>query len=105
VSDRASLDCLHHITLIPFLSALVIACIAGVFNPQGWINIFIAAAPAAVASFGITQLDHFQVALASDPASPLPGPIPRSPAWIGAAALARSYLSHFSALASTFTKV
>jgi hypothetical protein len=87
-SDRASLDRLHHITLIPFLSALVIACIAGVFNPQGWINIFIAAAPAAAASFGITQLDHFQAALTSDPASPLAGPIPRSPAWIGAAALA-----------------
>ena len=53
-----------------------------------WINIFIAAAPAAAASFGITQLDHFHAALTSDPASSLAGPIPRSPAWIGAAALA-----------------
>jgi hypothetical protein len=88
VGDRASLDRLHHITLIPFLSALVIACIAGAFNPRGWINIFTAAVPAAAASFGITQLDHFRAALTSDPASPLAGPIPLSPASIAAAALA-----------------
>lgn len=88
VSDRASLERLRHITLIPFLSALVIACIAGALNPRGWINIFTAAAPAAAASFGITQIDHFRAALTSDPASPLAGPIPGSPAWIAAAALA-----------------
>lgn len=88
ISDRASLDRLHHITLIPFLSAIVIACIAGAINPQGWINIFIAAAPAAASSFGVTQLDHFRAALTSDPASPLAGPIPCRLAWIAAAALA-----------------
>lgn len=87
-SDCASIERLRHITLIPFLSALVVACIAGVFNPQGWINMFTAAAPAAAASFGITQLDHFRAALTSDPASPLAGPIPARPAWIAAAVLA-----------------
>jgi hypothetical protein len=88
VSDRASLDRLHHITLIPFVSALVIACIAGVINPQGWTDIFIGAAPAAAASFGITQLDQFRVTLTSNPSSPLARLIPRSPARIAAAALA-----------------
>jgi hypothetical protein len=88
VNGRASLDRLQRITLIPFLSALVIACIAGAFNPRGWINILVAAAPAAAASFGITQLDHFRAALISDPDSPLAGPIPLSPAWIAAAGLA-----------------
>ncbi|MGA3100832.1 MAG: hypothetical protein ABSD61_03120 [Terracidiphilus sp.] len=87
-SNHASLDRLHRITLIPFLSALVIASIAGAFNPEGWINILIAAAPAAASSFGVTQLDHFRATLTSDPASPLAPPIPRSPAWIAAAALA-----------------
>ena len=87
-SDRASLNRLRRITLISYLSALVIAFIAGVFNPAGWINIFTAAVPAAAASFGITQLDHFHAALSSDPASPLAGPIPGSPAWIAAASVA-----------------
>lgn len=88
IVDRASLDRLRHITLVPFLSALVIACIAGAFSPQGWINIFVAAAPSAAATFGITQLDHFRVTLTSNSASPPAVPIPRSPAWIAAAVLA-----------------
>jgi hypothetical protein len=87
-NDRATLDRLRRITLIPFLAALVVACIAGAFNPRGWFNILAAAAPAAAASFGITQLDHFPAARTSDPASPLAGPIPRSSAWIAAAAIA-----------------
>ena len=88
VSEGAGRDRLRRITLIPFLSALAIACIAGAFNPQGWINIVTSAAPAPAASFGITQLDHFRATIASEPASPLAGPILRSPAWIAAAAIA-----------------
>jgi hypothetical protein len=95
VSDRANFDRLHRITVIPFVSALVIACIAGAFNPLGWIIVLTAAAPAAAASFGITQLDHFRTAQISDPGSQLAGPIPRSPAWFAAAALAAIFFVVF----------
>lgn len=101
VSDRASLDRLHHITLISFLSALVIACIAGVFNPQGWINI-LSPRPA---SFGITQLDHFRAALTSDPPHRLPGPFPAARHGSSQPPSRPSCLSHFSVPASAFTEV
>ena len=95
LTERARVDRLHHITLIPFLSAIVIACIAGFFNPRGWINVVTAAAPAPAASFGITQLDHFRTKLTSDPSLPLAERIPLSTAWIVAAALAAALFVAF----------
>jgi hypothetical protein len=49
----------RRLTLIPFLTALAVAAAAGVLNPRGWTNVFTAAIPAAAASLGLTQLDHF----------------------------------------------
>jgi hypothetical protein len=69
---------LRRITLIPVLAALVTACVAGALNPRGWINVVTAAAPAAAAAFGITQLDHFPAVRSADPSVPKVGPITRS---------------------------
>lgn len=84
--DKAGLERLRRITLIPFLSALAIACIAGSLNPQGPFNILTAAAPAAAGSFGMTQLDHFQSV--SKGSSPVAARMGRSYGWIAAAAIA-----------------
>ncbi len=75
---------LRRITLVPFLAALVVACLAGALNPRGWTNILTAAAPAAAAAFGFTQLDHFLSARSSSPALLNAGPITRSWGWIAA---------------------
>ena len=78
-SDSAeALTRLRRITLIPFLAALVTACVAGALNPRGWINVVTAAAPAAAAAFGLTQLDHFSAVRSADPSVPKVGPITRS---------------------------
>lgn len=85
-SDRPeALTRLRRITLIPFLAALGAACLAGAFNPMGWTNILTAAAPAAAAAFGLTQLDHFSSARSSNPSVPNAGPITRSLGWIAVA--------------------
>jgi hypothetical protein len=80
-----SLTRLRRITLIPFLAALIAACLAGALNPRGWTNILTAAAPAAAAAFGLTQLDHFASVRSSNPSIPNAGPITRSLSWIGVA--------------------
>jgi hypothetical protein len=78
-SDEAeALTRLRRITLIPFLAALAAACLAGALNPRGWANVLTAAAPAAAAAFGLTQLDHFSAVRALDPSVPKAGPITRS---------------------------
>jgi hypothetical protein len=76
---------LRRITLIPFLAALVAACMAGALNPIGFKNVLIAAAPAAAAAFGLTQLDHFSGVRSSDPSISNAGPITRSMGWISVA--------------------
>jgi hypothetical protein len=82
-SDRPeALTRLRRITLIPFLAALGAACLAGAFNPRGWTNILTAAAPAAAAAFGLTQLDHFSSVRSSKPSVPNAAPITRSLGWI-----------------------
>jgi hypothetical protein len=82
-SDRPeALARLRRITLIPFFAALVAACLAGALNPRGWTNILTAAAPAAAAAFGLTQLDHFASARSSNPSIPNAEPITRSLSWI-----------------------
>jgi hypothetical protein len=76
---------LRRITLIPFLAALVAACLAGALNPRGWTNILTAAAPAAAAAFGFTQLDHFSDTRSSTLSVLNEGPITRSWGWIAVA--------------------
>jgi hypothetical protein len=76
---------LRRITLIPYLAALAAAFLGGMPNPAGWIVSFTAAVPAAAASFGLTQLDHFSVATSSRLPGEAPAVIPRSNAWIAAA--------------------
>jgi hypothetical protein len=85
-SDRAEdLTRLRRITLTPYLAAIGAACLAGALNPRGWTNILTAAAPAAAASFGFTQLDHFSSARSSNPSVPHAETITRSMGWIAAA--------------------
>jgi hypothetical protein len=47
-------------TLIPYLTALITAGLAGVFNPMGWTMIFTNALPVAAAAFAITQIAKLQ---------------------------------------------
>ncbi|MGA3093229.1 MAG: hypothetical protein ABSD75_31930 [Terriglobales bacterium] len=77
---------LRRITLIPFVAALCAASFAGALNPSGWTIIFTAALPGAAAAFGLTQLDHFSGANASDSSVPA-GPITLSARWIIAAVI------------------
>jgi hypothetical protein len=86
--QRPTLERLRRITLIPYLAALVAALVGGVLNPMGWTQIFTAALPAAAATFGLTQMDHFRRAQLSDESVPPAGPISRSVGWIGAAIVA-----------------
>ena len=50
---------LQRITLIPYVAAMVLACMAGAMNPGGWRTMLTAGLPAAAAAFGLTQMDHF----------------------------------------------
>jgi hypothetical protein len=81
---QVALTRLRRITLIPFLAALAAASLAGALNPAGWTIIFTAALPGAAAAFGLTRLDHFLQARASDSLLPA-GAITRSWGWILAA--------------------
>jgi hypothetical protein len=78
---------LRRITLIPYLAALVAACLAGSLNPLGWTNILTAAAPAAAGAFGLTQLDHFPTVRLPYPSLPNASSITRSLGWIVCAAI------------------
>lgn len=77
-----SLARLRRITLIPYLMAMVTACLAAAFNPSGWTVIFTSGLPAAAAAFGLTQMDHFPRACSPDPLLPSAAPITRSLGWI-----------------------
>jgi len=85
-NEQQSLTRIRRITLIPFLAALATASLAGALNPAGWTVIFTDALPGAAAAFGLTQLDHFSEASASDSSLPA-GAITRSAGWIMAAVL------------------
>jgi hypothetical protein len=78
---------LRRITLIPYIAAMILACLGGVFNPMGWLTMFSAALPAAAAAFGLTQLDNFPASSKPDSSLPAAGAITCSPAWIAAAIL------------------
>jgi hypothetical protein len=78
---------LRRITMIPYLSATVAACLAGAFNPGGWTLLLAAALPsAAAAAFGFICLEYFSAVRVSDSSVPAEA-IPRSYGWILAAVL------------------
>jgi hypothetical protein len=83
--EPKSLQRLQRITLIPYLAALATAFLGGIPNPAGWKVLFTAAIPAAAASFGLTQLDHFSAATAPYPVGEPSVYVQRSVGWIAAA--------------------
>jgi len=76
---------LQRITLIPYLAAMILACMAGAFNPKGWLTMLTAGLPAAAAAFGLTQMDHFAGSGSSKASQNFIEPIQRSIPWILAA--------------------
>jgi hypothetical protein len=81
-SEPKSSRRLQRITLIPFLAALASAFLGGIPNPAGWKVLFTAAVPAAAASFGLTQLDHFSAATTPHPVGEPSVYVLRSVGWI-----------------------
>ncbi len=76
---------LHRLTLIPYLAAMILACMAGALNPKGWLTMLTAGLPAAAAAFGLTQMDHFVGSGSSEVPQDFIEPIQRSIPWIMAA--------------------
>ena len=83
--DKARLG---RITRIPYFAAIVLACLAGALNPNGWRTMLTSGLPAAAAAFGLTQLDHFIESLWKSEVQEIGvGPLQRSRVWIVAAGL------------------
>jgi hypothetical protein len=80
--DKARLG---RITLIPYVAALVLACLAGALNPNGWRTMLAAGLPAAGAAFGLTQLDHFTGSGWGNASQEILAPIERNSPWIATA--------------------
>lgn len=76
---------LQRITLIPYLAAMILACMAGALNPKGWLVMLTAGLPAAAAAFGLTQMDHFAGLGSSKASQHFVEPLQRSLPWIMAA--------------------
>lgn len=70
-------------TLIPYLAAMVLACLAGALNPSGLRTMLTAGLPAA-AAFGLTQMDRLVVG--APPRAEIQ-PMQRGFAWIAIAAI------------------
>ena len=81
-TDKARLA---RITLIPYVAAMILACMAAALNPRGLLTMLTAGLPAAGASFGLTQMDHFLGAASSHPSHEVIKPMQRSLPWIIAA--------------------
>jgi hypothetical protein len=75
---------LLRITLIPYVAAMIMACLAGALNPKGWLTMLTAGLPAAAAAFGLTQLDHFLNSKRGETSQLVMEPIKRSYLWIAA---------------------
>ena len=76
------------LSLVPYVAGGITLCLAGFLNPLGWKIVLISAV---AASFGGTSLLAWYPPIPRPPASTTPEPplgIPRSPAWIAAAAVA-----------------
>jgi hypothetical protein len=46
-------------TIIPYVAAIVLSCLASALNPQGWRTMLNSGLPAAAAAFGLTQVANF----------------------------------------------
>jgi len=82
MSDQARLT---RITLIPYIAAIILACLAGARNPDGWRTMLTAGLPAAAAAFGLTQMDHVLGSEWKKDSQEFTGPLQRSFLWIIAA--------------------
>ena len=84
IPDRARMG---RITRIPYFAAMVLACLAGALNPNGWMTMLTAGLPAAAAAFGLTQMDHFVDSVPEKDALEIAAPLQRSWIWIMAAVI------------------
>ena len=80
--DKARLG---RITLIPYVAAMLLACLAGALNPNGWRTMLTAGLAAAGAAFGLTQLDHLLDSGWGNASQQVIAPIERSSPWIATA--------------------
>jgi len=78
---------LGRITLTPYIAAMILACLAGALNPNGWRTMLTAGLPAAAAAFGITQMDHFVPSVWKKASQEVLEPLQRSSLWIIAGVL------------------
>ena len=76
---------LGRITLIPYVASMILACLAGSLNPNGWRTMLTAGLPAAAAAFGLTQMDHFVGSGWGKGSQEVIEPMQRSYPWITAA--------------------
>ncbi len=76
---------LGRITRIPYIAAMILACLAGALNPNGWRTMLTAGLPAAAAAFGLTQMDHFISSVWNKTSQEVTEPMQRSSLWILAA--------------------
>jgi hypothetical protein len=73
------------LTAIPYIAAMIEACLAGALNPNGWQTMLTSGLPAAAAAFGLTQMDHFVDSASHLSSSKTVEPLQRSLFWILAA--------------------
>jgi hypothetical protein len=73
---------LRRITVIPYIAAMILACLAGALNPNGWLTMLRAGLPAAAAAFGLTQMDHFAGSGWTKGSQQVIEPMQRSSPWI-----------------------
>lgn len=78
---------LRRMTLIPYVAAMILSCVAGALNPEGWRTMLTSGLPAAAAAFGLTQMDHFTDSVLEKDTPGTMEPLQRSPLWIAAAVL------------------
>lgn len=82
VPDNARLE---RITRIPYVAAMILACLAGALNPGGWLTMLTSGLPAAAAAIGLTQMDHFIGPVWKKDSQEIVEPVQRSLPWVMAA--------------------
>jgi len=75
----------RRLTTIPYIAAMIVACLAGALNPNGWHTMLTAGLPAAAAAFGLTQIDHFVDSVSNPSLLEAVEPVRRNLFWILAA--------------------
>jgi hypothetical protein len=82
---------IRHITLTPYIAAMVVACLAASLNPKGPMVILTEGLPAAAAAFGLTQMDNFVSPRRPHASQSATEPLQRSVPWIIAAAIVLTF--------------